>query len=150
MAGYHRNRGPLRVLLIAGFLGATQILGQVLAPSRAIRGLLWSFSFAFIGGLALALLNEMDVKRRFPYTLLVSGDCITEVHPTFEKSVRKDELKTAAETSRFAVYHAGLRISKYGRFGMWLLDRYIWIPKSLPEYASVRDMVLSWKTPAVI
>ena len=83
-------------------------------------------------------------KLIFPYTLVVSDDGITPIHPVYERSVRKDELKGVAELKGNAFRPAGLRISKYGALGTWLWGC-ILIPKALPEYESVRDLALRWK-----
>lgn len=148
MAGYDRKRRALRILFEAGFFAAFQILFQVIWPDGAKLGrlwYLWYLGFGAIGGLIFALLFETVLfKLIFPYTLAVSDDCITTIHPSYERSVRKDELKSVAELNANAFRAAGFRISKYGVLGTWLWGC-ILIPKALPEYESVRDLALRWK-----
>src|SRR5260370_19457900 len=92
MAGYHRKRGPVRVLFTAVFFAALAVLEQTIWPAKTKWGFLWSLGFLVIGGGLLGMLIELfHVQRHFPYDLTVSDDCVTEVHPTFQTSVRKDE-----------------------------------------------------------
>jgi len=50
----------------------------------------------------------------------VSASWCPVVYPGREKSFRKDEIKLVTETEGNAFRIAGLKISKYGRFGTWL------------------------------
>jgi len=145
MAGYGRKQMPKRILFIVVSIAAAEILiirwnahsGEHLKPR--------SFVIAVISGVFGALLTELwEVARNFPYTLVVSDDCIRVVYPSREKSLRKDEIKSVTETDGNAFRVAGLEISKYGRLGTRLWGC-ILIPKALPEYESVRSLALSWR-----
>jgi hypothetical protein len=101
IAGYDRKRRALRILFEAGFFAAFQIMFQVIWPDGAKLGhlwYLWYLGFGAIGGLIFALMFETVLaKLTFPYTLVVSDDGIITIHPIYERSVRKDELKGVAE-----------------------------------------------------
>ncbi len=148
MAGYGSKQLPGRILLIVLSIVAAEIFiiqRQVHAGEHLKLG---SFVEAVIIGVVGALLAELwEVARNFPYTLVVSDDCIRVVYPNREKSFRKDEIKLVAETEGGAFRVAGLEISKYGRFGTRLWGC-ILIPKALPGYESVRSLALSWRHPS--
>src|SRR5579862_1860733 len=100
MAGYDSNRRRLRVLFSAGFFCAFQILFQVIWPSAMKLGLLWGIVSAVLSGIIFAVLFDyMFARRVFPYSLLVSDGSITAVHPSFERSVQRDNIRTVSETS---------------------------------------------------
>jgi len=145
MAGYGKKQMPKRILLIVVSIVAAEIL---IIQSHAHSGehlKLGSFVEAVIIGVFGALLTELwELARNFPYTLVVSDDCIRVVHPSREKSLRKNEIKSVKETEGNAFRVAGLEISKYGRFGTRLWGS-ILIPKALPGYQSVRTLALSWR-----
>jgi len=146
MAGYNRKRTLLRVLFEAVSFAAFQLLFQVIWPDAVKLGRLWYFAFAAIGGVIFALLFELVFTRRnFPWTLVVTDDCITAIHPGYERSVRIHEVNRVAEINGNAFHGAALRISKYGALGTWLWGC-ILIPKALPEYESIRHLALRWKS----
>ena len=139
MAGYGRKQMPKRILFIVVSIAAAEIL---IIRWNAHSG---EHLIAVISGVFGALLTELwEVARNFPYTLVVSDDCIRVVYPSREKSLRKDEIKSVTETDGNAFRVAGLEISKYGRLGTRLWGC-ILIPKALPEYESVRSLALSWR-----
>ena len=143
LAGFTRERIFLRVLLGAGAFAVVDMLFR--APWSSSTHLLWDFSRAAISGVIFALVFVLlGLKRSLTYDVLVSDDCITAAHPWFERSVRKDEVKSVWETHGNAFIAPALRISKYGRFGTWFWGG-IWIPKALPGYEVIRDLALSWK-----
>jgi hypothetical protein len=145
MAGYSRTRILVRILFEAGLFAALQILFQVIWPDWIRLGFLWGFIVAAISGLVFAVMFEpISLKLNFPYTLVVLDDCIRVLHPSYEKSVRKDEVKRVTEINGSAFHGAALQISKYGKFGTWLCGC-ILIPKALPEYESVKELAMSWK-----
>ena len=145
MAGYGRKQMPKRILFIVVSIAAAEILIIRWNAHSGEHLKLRSFVIAVISGVVGALLTELwEVARNFPYTLMVSDDCIRVVYPSREKSLRKDEIKLVAETQGNAFRVAGLEISKYGRFGTRLWGC-ILIPKALPEYESVRSLALSWR-----
>lgn len=164
LAGHSRK--PVRVLLragsfvllSAGCLIAFQIPGWIISPFGIHSRPLWDIAVGAICiGVGAALGYEFRFDKGYlPYTLVVSDDRITAVHASYEKSLRKDEIKTVTEikSNGFCsnVFYGGaLRVSKHGRFGTRLFGIGRWgsilIPKSLPQYESVRDLVLSWKVP---
>jgi hypothetical protein len=144
MAGYGSKQMPKRILVIA----VSIVAGILIIQWRAHSGehlKLGSFVEPVIVGVVGALLTELwEVARNFPYTLVVSDDCIRVVYPNREKSFRKDEIKLITETEGNAFRVAGLKISKYGRFGTWFWGC-ILIPKALPEHESIRSLALSWR-----
>ena len=142
MAGYGSKQMPKRILIIVVSIVAAEILWHTHSGEHLKLG---SFVEAVIGGVIVALLTELwEVARDFPYTLVVSDDCIRVVYPSREKSFRKDEIKLITETEGNAFRVAGLKISKYGRFGTRIWGC-ILIPKALPEYEFVRSLALSWR-----
>jgi hypothetical protein len=147
MAGREGKRRPLRVLFMAVFLAAFQMLVEEMWPSGMKMGPTRGIIAEVISGVVFALMCELAFARWFfPYTLVVSDECITAVFPRSERTVRKAELRTVTETNGNAFHPAALRISKYGRFGTWFWGC-IWIPKALPDYEAIRALALSWKSP---
>jgi hypothetical protein len=148
MAGYGSKQLPRRILIIVVSIVAAEIFIIQRHADAGEHLRLGSFVEAVIIGVVGALLAELwEVARNFPYTLVVSDDCIRVVYPSREKSFRKDEIKLVAETEGSAFRVAGLEISKYGRFGTRLWGC-ILIPKALPGYESVRSLALSWRHPS--
>src|SRR3984957_20879148 len=115
MAGYGKKQMPKRILLIVVSIVAAEIL---IIQSHAHSGehlKLGSFVEAVIIGVFGALLTELwELARNFPYTLVVSDDCIRVVHPSREKSLRKNEIKSVKETEGTVSGSAGRRFSKLG------------------------------------
>src|SRR5437588_4114895 len=145
MAGYGSKQLPKRILLIGLSIVAAWILIIQWQAHSGEHLRLGSFVEEVIIGFVGALLAELwEVARNFPYTLVVSDDCIRVVYPSRERSFRKDEIKLVTETEGSAFRVAGLKISKYGRFGTRLWG-YILVPKALPGYESVRSLALSWR-----
>ncbi len=150
MAGYGRKQMPKRILFIVISIVAVEILIIQWNTRSGEHFKLKSFVIAVIGGVVSARLGELwEVARNFPYTLVVSDDCIRVVYPGREKSLRKDEIKSVTETAGGAFRVAGLQISKYGKFGTRLWGC-ILVPKALSEYESVRSLALSWGHPTSI
>jgi hypothetical protein len=150
MAGYSSKQLPKRILFIVVSIVAAEIFIIQRHAHSGEHLKLGSFVEAVIIGVVGALLTELwEVARNFPYTLVVSDNCIRVVYPSREKSFRKDEIKLVTETEGNAFRVAGLEISKYGRFGTRLWGG-ILIPKALPGYESVRSAVLSWRHPTSI
>jgi len=150
MAGYGSKQLPKRILFIVVSIVAAEIFIIQRHAHSGEHLKLGSFVEAVISGVVVALLTELwEVARNFPYTLVVSDDCIRVVYPSREKSFRKDEIKLVTETEGNAFRVAGLEISKYGRFGTRLWGG-ILIPKALPGYESVRSLALSWRHPTSI
>jgi hypothetical protein len=150
MAGYVSKQLPKRILFIPLSIVVAEILIIQWHAHSGKHLKLGSFVEAVISGVVVALLTELwEVARSFPYTLVVSDDCIRVVYPSREKSFRKDEIKLVTETEGSAFRVAGLKISKYGRFGTRLWGC-ILIPKALPGYESVRSLALSWRHPTSI
>lgn len=144
MAGYGSKQMPKRILVVVVSIVAAIFTIQWRAHSGEHLKL-GSFVEPVIAGVVGALLNELwEVARNFPYTLVVSDDCIKVVYPNREKSFRKDEIKLIMETEGNSFRVAGLKISKYGRFGTWFWGCVL-IPKALPEYELVRRLALSWR-----
>jgi hypothetical protein len=145
MAGHGGKQMPKRILLIVVSIVAAEILSIQWHLHSGEHLKLWSFVEAVISGVVVALLTELwEAGRNFPYTLVVSDDCIRVVYLGREKSLRKNEIKSVKETEGNAFRLAGLEISKYGRLGTWFWGSII-IPKALPGYESVRSLALSWR-----
>jgi hypothetical protein len=106
--------------------------------------LLGEFVEAILGGVLLAVAAVGFTKRNLNYQIIVDDDCITAVHPTYKRTVRKNDVKTVTESDGSLLSAPSIRISKYGRFGTWFWGG-IWIPKTLPEYESIRVLALNWK-----
>lgn len=101
-----------------------------------------------ISGAIFALLFVLVfMKRILTYEVVVSEDRIAQLHDGFgfQRSVRKDEARTVAESNGGILSAPALRISKHGPLGTWFWGC-IWIPKAVPEYEYVRDLALSWKS----
>jgi len=146
MVGYGRRR-TLRVLFYIVVFAGTEILFQMVLPTGMNMARPWGFITTVICGLASGLLFEfMFSKRIFPYTIVVTDDFIRAIHPGFERSVRKNDVKTVAEHSN-ALFGSGitLRISSHSRLGAWFWG-YVAVPKALPEYESIKQLVASWQT----
>ena len=150
MAGYGSKQMPKRILTIAVPIIAAEIFVIQWNARSGEHFRLKSFVLAVLSAVVGALLAELwDVGRNYPYTLVVSDDCIKAVYPNRERSIRKDEIRSVTETDGNAFSVAALEISKYGRFGTRLWGC-ILIPKALPEYESVRSVALSWRHPTSI
>ena len=150
MAGYGSKQLLKRILLIVVSVVAGEIFIIQWHARSGEHLKLGSVVETAIIGIVGALLAELwEVARNFPYTLMVSDDCIRVVYPSREKSLRKDEIKSVTETDGNAFRAAGLEISKYGRFGTRLWGG-ILIPKALPGYESVRSLALRWRQPPSI
>lgn len=145
LAGFSRKRKVLRGLLMGGLLAATDMMLGALWPSSMSSGHpLEGIIGAVISGIIFAFVSVALIKRNLNYRVVVSDDYITAVHSRYERSVRKNEVKTVAESDGNVLTAPSLRISKYGRFGTWFWGG-IWIPRALPEYEYVRNLALSWK-----
>jgi hypothetical protein len=145
LVGFSRKHKLLRGLLVAGLYVALNMAFSLLWPSwMSSSHVSGEFVEAVLGGAIFALLFVAFIKRNLNYKVVVSDDCITAVYPRYERSVRKNEVKTVAESDGNVLTPPSLRISKYGRFGTWFWGG-IWIPRALPDYESVRNLALSWK-----
>ena len=145
LAGFSGKRLLLRGLLSGGLFGAIEVIGRLLWRSLSSGQLLGVVGSAIIFGFLFVVLDT----RQFNYKVFVSDDCITVVHPRYQRSVRKNEVKTVTESDGNVLLPPSLRISKYGWFGTWFRGG-IWIPKALPECAAIRDLALSWKDPTKV
>ena len=143
LAGFSGNRKVLRGLLMGGLFAASEITLNVLGPSWFSSGHP-DIPGAIISSVFFAFVSVALIKRNLNYKVVVSEDCISALHPWFKRSVRKNEVKTVAESEGSIWTAPSLRISKYGPFGTWFWG-YIWIPKALPEYDSVKNLALSWQ-----
>jgi hypothetical protein len=145
LAGFSGNRKVLRGLLMGGLWGATEITLNALGPSWLSSGnRLNDIPGVIISSVIFAFLSVAVLKRNLNYKVVVTDDSITAVHPMYKRSVRKSEVKTVAESEGSVWIAPSLRISKYGRFGTWFWG-YVWIPKALPEYDSIRKLALIWQ-----
>lgn len=143
LAGFSGNRKVLRGLLMGGLWVAAEITLNSLGPSWLSSGHP-DIVGVIISAPIFAILSVALIKRNLNYKVVVSEDSITAVHPMYKKSVRRSEVKTVAESEGNVLTAPSLRISKYGRFGTWFWG-YIWIPKALPEYDSIKNLALSWQ-----
>ncbi len=139
LAGFSSKRILLRGLLSGGLFGVIEVIGHFLWPSL-YSGRLVDF---FISVIIFAGVTMAFDMRKFDYKVFVSDDCITTGRNRYQRSVRKNEVKTVTECDGNVLLAPSLRISKYGWFGTWLWGG-IWIPKALPEHTSIRDLALSW------
>lgn len=146
VAGFSSKRMLLRGLLSGGLVGAIELIGHFVWPSLFSDPLLTVAGSAVIVGFLEVVVFE---TRRFDYKVLVSDDCITVVRSRYQRSIRKNEVKTVTESDGNVLLPPSLRISKYGWFGTWLWGG-IWIPKTLPECGAIRDLPLSWKDPTKV
>ena len=146
MAGYGRRQMPKNILVIALPIVASEILfifwKAHLGEHLGLRSFVEAVFIAIVG----AVLAELwEIGKNYPYTLVFSDDSIRVVYPNRESLLRRDELKSVREIQGNAFRVAGLEISKYGRFGTRFWGG-ILIPKALPEYESVRSLILSWRS----
>ena len=145
VAGFSSKRRLLRGLLSAGLFGAIEVIGRFVWPSLFSGPLFGVVISAIIVGFLVVAFDT----RKFNYKVFVSDDCITVVRSRYQRSVRKNEVKTVTESSGNVLLPPSLHISKYGWFGTWFWGS-IWIPKGLPECAAIRDLALSWKDPTKV
>lgn len=146
LAGWSARRKALRFLLWAGGFAALQVVSDLLFPSLSSGERWLDFAEAVVSGLIFAALMLVLAKRSFDYKIVVSDDSITAVHPWFQYSVQRNRVRTIIETRGSILSEPALRISKYGRIGMWFLGG-IWIPRTVPQYDSIRSLALQWRTP---
>jgi hypothetical protein len=145
LAGFSGNRKVLRGVLMGGLFAAAEITTNALGPSWLSSGHpLEDIVGAVISSVFFAFVSLALIKRNLSYKVVVSEESITGVHLWFTRSVRKNEVKTVAESEGNVLTAPSLRISKYGRFGTWFWGC-IWIPKALPEYESLKKLALSWQ-----
>ncbi len=149
LAGMSRKRKALRFFSLAGVFVAIEIALRRFWPSLSSGPLLEDLIQAVITGILFAVGMTAFYKRNLSYTIVVTDDGIKAIHPWFERSVQKDRVKTVVETEGNALVVPSLRISKYGKFGTFLWGC-VSIPKTLPDYESIRDLALSWKRTAEI
>jgi hypothetical protein len=97
----------------------------------------------FVG---LLLIDRMLFKSNLGFDVIVSDDRIIARYPWIEASVERDELRTVYETKGNILAVPTLILSNHGRFGALMLGGYISIPKAMPEYESIRNVALSWKS----
>jgi hypothetical protein len=144
LAGISGKRKLFQSLLGgASFAVIFVIVSQLLFPEPS-RDLSAIFADALaIGVISAGLDAVFFMKRRFTYDVVVSDDFIA-IGPRLRQLVRKDEVRTVSESDGNFLVAPGLRISKYGSIGTWFWGG-IWIPKTLPEFKSVKDLALSWK-----
>jgi hypothetical protein len=140
MVGFSGKRRVLSGLLSGGLFGAIEVICHFLWPSL-FSGTPLSF---FISAIIFAFLSMAFDARKFDYKVFVSDDSITTVRFRYQRSVRKNEVKTVIESEGNVLFAPSLRISKYGWFGTWLWGE-IRIPKALPECTAIRELALSWK-----
>lgn len=141
LSGWSRQRKALRVLLAASVLIACLIGSRVLFLSYRLD----VSELIFLGVFTVVEGVFRFSKWNLEYTVVVSDDSITAAHWLFKRSIQRNCVRTVIETRGNAFTPAALRISKHGRFGMWLWGS-ISIPRELPEYESIRTLVLSWRT----
>lgn len=148
LAGMNAKRKLIIFLITAGVFVASQIAFEVLWPSSPSGHLLRHAIEAIVLGTAFGLIFSLRLSKQFAtYTVVVSDDCVTCAWDSWAvpvRSIRKDDTKTVVEIDGGILAEPGLRISKYGRFGTWFFGS-IGIPKALPEYNYVRDLVFRWK-----
>jgi hypothetical protein len=145
LAGFSRKRQWLSSLLGGGLFAAILMIIDVLWHSSASSGhLLGDLTDAVVGGVIFVFVDFACFKRKFDYKVVISDDCITAIHSRYQRSVRRNEIKTVAEFDGNLLMPPSLLISKYGRFGTRLWGC-ISIPKTLPEYENIRTLALSWK-----
>jgi hypothetical protein len=148
LAGFSVKRQLLRGFFTAGLSAASEIITNMLWPSMAsghvLEDVLEDIIAVGISSIIFAFWFVKFTKRNLNYRVVISDDCITAVHPLYERSVRRNEVKTVVESSGSFWTAPSLRISKYGRLGTWFWGG-IWIPRALPEYDSVKNLALSWQ-----
>lgn len=150
LVGFSRKRKLLDVLIGAVLFVLLEVLFQWRSFfSNSPHRLSPIMVNAAISGVIYAGVDAVFIERRFTYEIVVTDDCIAAIGPGVKRSVRKNELKTISESEGNFFVGPGLRISKHGPFGTWFWGS-IWIPKTLPEYESVRALVLSWQSRPLI
>lgn len=80
------------------------------------------------------------------YELRITDDSLTANYGYFQRTIRRDALRTVTEVQGSLLRPAALLLSKHGPFGtrMWGC---IWIPRECAEYEQLRDLALCWKQP---
>lgn len=107
----------------------------------------WAAGWAILfTGSSFLFRNRRERER---YVLIVDDD--DEMRMTLDRStlnffflhlkfqVRRDQIRAIYENKR------GLVVSKYSRFGTFFLGA-VWIPKKLPEYEFIKNLVLNWQS----
>jgi hypothetical protein len=158
LAGFSRRR-LLFAILFAAVISIPIYLACVLILSTIFQTLrhtstsgtllrdwkLWLFwPGIFAPGLFL-LLDKMLFKSNLGYDVIVSDDRIIARYSWIEASVERKDLRTVYETKGNILAVPTLRLSNHGRFGA-AMGGVVVIPRALPEYASIRDLALSWKS----
>lgn len=144
LAGWSPKRKRLRFVMSAGLFAALQVAVGALFPSLSSGNHWWLAGEAVLAGLMFAFVMTAFSERNLRYKVIVSDDSITAVHLWFRHSVQRKCVRSVVETRGNALTAPALRISKHGRFGMFLWGS-VWIPRSLPEYESIRSLALNWK-----
>jgi hypothetical protein len=147
LTGFSRLRKLLIGLFIAASPFAFLLPFHFLWPAPTTFSLWWWMIGGFIGMfLGLLLIDKMLFKSNLGFDVIVSDDRIIARYPWIEASVERDELRTVYETKGNILAVPTLLLSNRGRFGAFMWGGCISIPKALPEYESIRDLALSWKS----
>ena len=139
-AGFSRKRLWLTGVFNAGMYGAFGVMGHLLWPAAFSDKPLDSIGIGVIFG----FLMMVSDTQHYTFKVSVSDDCIIAAYSLHNRSIRKNEVKTVTESDGNIFFPPFLRISKYGSFGTRLWGG-IQIPKALPEYTVIRELVLGWK-----
>jgi hypothetical protein len=103
-------------------------------PSTILRSV---FQGTIVG---LAFIWIEQAQREKQYELVVDEHQMSTRYSFFSHPrVRRDQVRTIIEK------RSGLFLSERSRIGMGFLGG-LWIPKTLPEYESLKSLALSWKT----
>ncbi|MGH9687671.1 MAG: hypothetical protein ACRD5K_11330 [Candidatus Acidiferrales bacterium] len=144
-AGYFNL--PLLLILFAGIAIAISLrllIGYAWPPATQPSNIETEVLTSADFGMVFSWLAVFFIRKQSSCELIVSEDSITVHRAFFTRRVPKNQIQAVVETPRRFRCEPGLRISKSGFFGAWILGD-IWIPKALPEYEHIRNLVLSWK-----
>jgi hypothetical protein len=142
-----RKQEAWRFLLAAGPYWAYLLLRELRWPSSYERSesllerVVWTFFESVFFALALQCVSWFGPKT---YEIAIDEHQITVIYGRFKRSVRRDQARTVSETQGGIFSSPGLTISKYGRFGTRMLGS-VYVPKTLPQYEHIKNMVESWK-----
>jgi hypothetical protein len=158
LAGFSHRRLLLAILLAAGasaviYWACSLLLFNVLRHTLTSATLLpgWMSFLWWIGMfvsmlLVFLLIDKLLFKSNLGFDVIISEDRIIARYSWIEMSVERDDLRTVYETKGNILASPALRLSNHGKFGALMLGSMICVPKALPEYESIRDLALSWKS----
>jgi hypothetical protein len=143
--GESKQRACLRIVSSAGKFAVLYFLLELLWHGTGPFSVISSLVGSIVTGILFAVtFYFLFLRPNMHYDLIVSDDSILAIYQFAERSVRKGEVSTVREYQGNVSSFAGLRVSRFGRVGMFFRG-FVWVPKSMPEYDSLKGLAESWK-----